>query len=229
LADDLQTFRTRIRRYLRETNADTSFWTEPFLNQMFNASYRHRCAQLIMAFEGFFTQVATRDLTADKDTYGLPEGTQRVLKIELVRSDGTTVPLERWERHDESNPTSTNSSVGDSYLPNYRPLSNGFKLEPGPTETVTDGLRIEYSGVPVILSANADKLHPSYPELLDELLVLDTVVLALQAEGVHEAGPQAAIYRMRSEWEFQFERFIEQRFVSRDRIDPFIVGPDIDY
>lgn len=228
MADNLSTLRTRIRRYLRENNPDTSFWTDSFLNQMFNACYRRRCAQLIMEYEGWFTQVATRDLTINKSTYGLPDGAQRVLKLELVRSDGRTTPLERWERHDEINPAAASSPVGDQYLPTFRPLANGFVLEPTPQETVTDGLRIEYTGLPAKLSSDGDFMHPSFPELMDELVVLDTVVLALQAEGSHEVGPQAAIYRMRSEWEFEFERLIAQRIVSRDRIDPFITGPDID-
>ncbi len=228
MADTLSTFKTRVRRYLREVNADTSFWSDAFLIQMFNASYRRRCMQLIMAYEGWFTQIATRDLTINKAQYGLPDGAQRVLKLELVRTDGSTSPLERNERHDEKNLAPTNSAIGDQYLPTFRPISNGFVLEPTPQETVTNGLRIEYSGLPVYLSGNSDQLHPSYPEIMDELLVLDTVVLAMQAEGVHETGPQAAIYRMRNEWEFDWDRFIESRMVFRDRIDPFIPGHDID-
>ena len=226
MADTLSQFKVRIRRYLREVNADTSFWTDAFLVQMFNASYRRRCMQLIMAYEGWFTQIATRNLTADKAQYGLPDGALRVLKLELVRTDGSTVPLERHERHDERNPASSNAGTGDGYYCTFRPISNGFVLEPTPTETVTDGLRIEYSGLPTYLSGNSDQLHPSYPEIMDELLVLDTVVLAFQAEGVHETGPSAAIYRMRNEWETDFERFTESRIVLRDKIDPFIVGND---
>lgn len=228
MADTLSQFKTRIRRYLREVNADTSFWPDAFILQMFNASYRRRCMQLIQAYEGWFTQIATRNLTASKAQYGLPDGASRVLKLELVRSNGSTVPLERHERHDEINPSSSSAGTGDSYFATFRPISNGFILEPTPTETVTDGLRIEYTGLPTYLSGNSDQLHPSYPEIMDELLVLDTVVLAFQAEGVHETGPSAAIYRMRNEWEFDWDRYIESRMVLRDRIDPFHPGGDVD-
>ena len=62
MADNLLQFRTRIRRYLRELNPETSFWTDSFLNQLFNAQYRRRCTQLIMAFEGWFVLVAIRDI-----------------------------------------------------------------------------------------------------------------------------------------------------------------------
>lgn len=222
MADNLAQFEERFRRYVREETATTSFWKQPFFRQMFNASYRRRCSQLIMAYEGWFTQVAMHDLTRGQSTYGNPPGLLRYLKVQLVRSDGRLVPLRRDERQEGIVIPDSSSPTGDHYLPTWRPLSNGFILEPTPNETVSNGIRLEYSGVPVFLNADADKLHPSFPEIFDELLVLDTVVLALEAEGVHESGPQAAIYRMRSEWEMDFERHIEQRSISRDRIDPFV-------
>jgi hypothetical protein len=175
-----------------------------------------------MAFEGWFVLVALRDIEADKSTYGFPDGLQRLQKVELVRSDGRTIPIKRHERHESVNNNNSTVGTGDQYTPNYRMLGNGIVLEPEPIQTVTNGLRIEYAGLPVFLSGDADKLNPSFPEILDELVVLDTVVSALEAEGVHESGPQAAIYRLRSEWEWDWERFIDQRTISRDKIDPFM-------
>jgi hypothetical protein len=175
-----------------------------------------------MAYEGWFTNVATRDLVAEKDRYGLPTGALRILKVEMVRSDTRTVPLRRWERHDEINPPTDSSAGGDHYLPQFRPLGNGFVLEPGPNETVTDGLRLEYTGLPTELTGDGDTLHPSYPELYDELVVLDSVVAALYAEGLHEMGPSRAINKMREEWEFDWDRFIDNRVVARNMIDPFV-------
>jgi len=189
---------------------------------MFNASYRRRCAQLIMAHEGWFTMIATRDLTDGQSTYGSPTGLIRFQKVQLVRSDGRIVPLRRHERHEGIVTPDASSPTGDSYLPSWRPLSNGFILEPTPNETVTNGIRLEYTGVPTFLNADADKLHPSFPEIFDELVVLDTVTTALQSEGVHEVGPTAAIVSMRSEWEDDFERFIQQRTISREFVEPFI-------
>ena len=58
MGDTLQQFETRTRRYLRETNENTSFWTQAFLRQMFSKSYLRRCGQLIMAYEGWFTNIA---------------------------------------------------------------------------------------------------------------------------------------------------------------------------
>lgn len=226
--DNLGQFRTRVRRYLRESDGDVSYWSDAFLNQLFNAAYRRRCSQLIMAHEGYFTLIATRDLEEGKSTYGFPSGTQRCLKVELVRSDGTRFPLERDEKIEVGVPPTTSSGAGDSYVPSYRPISNGFILEPTPQQTVTNGIRLEYSGVPVYLSNDSDTPHLAFPEILDEILVLDTVMAALEAERMHELGPGLAIQTMRGEWEIDWTRFVERRIIARERTTPQ-QGPWLDY
>lgn len=228
MADTLSQFRLRVRRYVRELDTSTSFWTETFLNQLFNAAYRRRCAQLTMSYEGWFTIVATRNIETGKEAYGFPDGLQRLLKLEIVRSDGTRIPLLRYERHETPNIANGSSGGGDTYFPNFRPFSNGFVLEPPPIDDQTAALRMEYTGLPAFLSGDFDKLHPSFPELLDELLVLDTVCAALDAEGLHELGPIPSIKTLRDQWDDDFTRFIDNRVVVRQRIEPFI-GPYSDY
>lgn len=221
MAETLSTYISRTRRYLKELDSSNSFWTDTFLIQLFNAAYRRRCAQLIMAYEGWFQLIATRDIEADKETYGFPDGLQRLIKLEIIRSDGIRVPLQRYERHGEINPDDGSTGSGDSYLPTYRPLSNGFVLEPPPIDTVSDGLRLEYVGLPTALSGSGDYIHSSFPAIYEELLVLDTVCLALDAEGLHELGPIPSIKSARMSWEQDFERFIENRMIARQRIVPF--------
>ena len=224
MANTLSTFRTQIRRYLKETNANTSFWDQNFVDQLFNAQYRKRCTQLIMAFEGWFVNVSVRDVTANTSRYAFPDGFLRLQKLELVRSDGTTVPIHRDERHYDSNPTG--SSGGDSYLPVYRLQGNGFVLEPTPTETVTNGMQLEWAGVPVALSAAGDTCHPSFPEIFEELLVIDTVVNAFDAEGVQESGLVRSLLRQRAELEENFDRFIETRSINQTSVVPFAIYED---
>lgn len=219
MSDTLSGFKTRIRRYLKEPNPDSSYWSDDFITQMFNGTYLLRSSQLIMAHEGWFKSVATRDIEAEQDRYAFPEGHQRTEKIELVRSDGRTVPIARWERHEAVNPTAT--AVGDLYKPTYRPIGNGFVLEPAPLEVAAGGLRIEYVGLPIALSADGDTLHPSWPTIFEELLVLDTVIAALDAEGMQESGQVRTIFRQRERWDLRFERFIDQRMISRTGVEPF--------
>ena len=211
--------KTRARRYAKELDSTTSFWTDSFMTQIVNAVYRRRCAQLIMAYEGWFTNVATRDLEADKARYAFPSGFQRLRKLELVRTDGRTVPILRHERHDSINPAST--ATGDQYLPDWRPLGNGFVLEPTPQQDVTGGLRLEYEGLPVELTSDGDSIHESFPDIYDELLVLDAVIAMFDAESVQQSGRIQSIRSTRSDWEEDFERFIEYRVVQRQEIEPF--------
>lgn len=227
MASNLGQFRTQIRRYLKETNPNTSYWDNNFVDQLFNAQYRKRCTQLIMAFEGWFVNVSVRDVTASQARYAFPDGFLRLQKIELVRSDGTTVPIHRHERHEYSNPTeSSGSSGGDSYLPMYRMQGNGFVLEPTPLETVTNGIQLEWAGVPVLLSGAGDTMHPSFPEIFEELVVIDTVVNAFDAEGQQESGLVRSLLRQRMELEENFERFIEMRTVATQEVQPFIIYED---
>jgi len=220
LKDNLSGYRDRVRRWLREVDPDLSFWSDTFLTQQINTAYRRRCAQLVMAHEGYFTNVAIRDLEANKARYAWPNGFERLLKLELVRTDGTTVPLERDERHFRVNFKPT--SGRDSYLATYRPISGGFVLEPGPSETVTEGLRMEYHGLPAQLEVNGDSWHTDFPRSFDELIILDVVVAAFDSEGLVENGTARTVLRQRQDYEWDWERYVDNRHISTNKINPFV-------
>lgn len=219
LTGTLSNFITRVRRYLKETDATKSHWSDDFLKHLFNAQYRRRSAQLHMAHEGFFTIVATRDLVAEQARYAWPAGFSRLLKMELVRDDGRTVPIERFERHRDVN--FSPSTSGDTYKPTFRPIGSGFVLEPAPVEGDEDALRIEYVGIPEELTANGDSLHSDFPKILDELLVLDTAVAAFDQEGMQETGQFRTLLRLRQEWELDWERYVDGRMVMSQQVTPF--------
>jgi len=220
LTGTFSNFIVRVRRYLNEETSSKSRWSDAFLQQLFNAQYRKRAGELYMAHEGYFTMVATRDVVADQSRYAWPDGFSRLLKMEVVRDDGRRVPIQREERH--YNVLTPPNSGGDDWLPTYRPIGSGFVLEPASNQTITNGLRIEYTGVPEELTENNDRLHSDFPALVDELLVLDTVVAALDAEGLQETGQLQTVLRQRQEWEVRWERFIDGRMVSRNKVTPFV-------
>ncbi len=220
LTGTLSNYITRVRRYVGEVDEDKSFWKTPLIKQIFNAHYRKRCAELVMAYEGYFTIVATRDTVANQERYAWPTGFERLQKLEIVRSDGRTVPIQRQERHYHMNPKPATS--GDSYLPNYRSIGSGFVLEPAPTLGVAGQIRMEYIGTPAELTADDDQLHSDFPSILDELLVLDTACALYDQEQSQEEGRMRSLLRQRSEWELQFERFIDNRMISQDKVTPFI-------
>ncbi len=219
--DNLGGLRNRVRRYLHEVSPDNSFWSNTFMDQQINVSYRRRSAQLVMAHEGFFTNVATRDLTAATERYAWPPGFERLLKMELVRSDGTTVPLERNERHYTVNFSDTGGNTQDSYSPHYRPIGGGFVMEPAPGSTVPNGLRIEYYGLPTQMQHDGDSLHSDFPRSFDELIVLDCVIACMDSENMMESGQMRTSIRNRAEWEYDWARFIDSRVISTNKIMPF--------
>lgn len=219
--DNLGGLRDRVRRWLHELAPGNSFWSDTFIDQQINVSYRRRSADLVMAHEGFFTNVATRDLVADQERYAWPPGFERLLKLEVVRTDGTTVPLERQERHFSVNFTDVNNTQ-DSYVPTYRPIGGGFVLEPAPGETVTGGIRLEYYGLPTLMQADGDSLHVDFPRSMDELVVLDATVACMDSENLMETGAMRTALRQRADWEVSFERYIDNRVISTNKIQPFI-------
>ena len=218
--DNLAGLRNRVRRWLHELNDDTSFWGNTFIDQMINVSYRRRCGQLVEAFEGFFTNVATRDIVADQARYAWPPGLERCLKMEIVRTDGATVPLQRFERHYAANFTN-NAADGDVYNPTFRPISGGFVFEPTPSSAVTNGIRMEYFGLPTLMQNDGDSMHADFPRTLDELVVLDAVVACMDSENLQEGGTARSAGRMRAEFELDWERYIDNRVIGTNKIMPF--------
>ena len=220
IEDNLGGLRNRVRRWLHELAPGNSFWSNTFIDQQINVSYRRRCAQLAMAYEGYFTNVATRDVTDNQARYAWPSGLERCLKMELVRSDGTTVPIERNERHYAPN-FESNTNTQDSYNPHYRPFGGGFVLEPEPGETVSNGIRIEYYGLPTQMQQDGDSMHADFPRSMDEIIVLDVVISCMDSENLLETGQMRTAVRNRTDWEHDFARYIDMRVVSTNKIMPF--------
>ncbi len=220
LTGTLANFIVRIRRYVGEEDADKSFWSDDLVKQVFNSCYRRRSAELIMAFEGYFTVVATRDTVTNQERYAWPSDFERLFKIEIVRENGRTVPIQRQERHYAGKPSPQSS--GESYLPSYRSIGSGFVLEPAPLVGVAGQLRMEYAVTPTELTAEDDELHSDFPTMLDEILVLDTAITLFDTEQTQEEGRLRSVLRLRAEWELTWERFIDNRMISSNKVTPFM-------
>ena len=222
LDNNLAQYIIRVRRYLQENTASISHWTDDFVKQVFNTCYRRRCSELVRAHEGFFTLSGQTDLVADQSQYSWPTGFQRLLKLEIVRSDNSRVPLQREERHyGKVYPSTTAGGTQDTYLPNFRPVGSGFVLEPAPTDSVTNGLYMEWNGIPEELTADGDSLHSDFPRILDEVLVLDTAVSLFDSEGMQESGQMRTLLRLRAEWAEEFSQFVNSRMIHSQRVTPF--------
>ena len=207
---------------LHEVTASASYHTDDLLKELFNDQYRMRCNELVIAHEGYFTDIAITDLVASQARYPWPPGFERLIKIEIVRDDGSTIPIQRDERHEHGNPTP--SASGENYWPHYRPIGSGFVLEPAPADDDTDALRLEYYGLPARLTADGDTLHADFPLTFASLLVYDTVVAALDTELMQENGVVKTILRLRQEFEIKWERYIDGRMTAITAVVPFITS-----
>jgi hypothetical protein len=120
---------TRTRRYLRELNPNTSWWSEVFLLDMLNASYRLRNSQLIMADEGYYSFRAYTPVISNRAFYDWPNGFNRMLRLDLeVTATGASVPIQRWARRFDA--TESSMHLTSIFLPTYRPVGGGFIIEP---------------------------------------------------------------------------------------------------
>ena len=208
---------TRTRRWLHETVASESFFSDTFITNVINAAYRRRCGRLIMAYEGSFTQTALRDLVENQSLYSWPQGLIRLQRLDYVSADGIETPIPRYGRLFEAlNPTSVQPY-------SFRPVENGFKLEPTPTTTITNGLKIEYIATPAELTAMGDNTHADFPDIFTELIVLDAVCYLLDSEANMEDGVPRAALRARAEYEADFDRFIDNKMIKTQSIIPQVL------
>jgi hypothetical protein len=81
---------------------------------------------------------------------------------------------------------------------------------------------MEYIGTPAELTEDDDMMHSDFPTILDEIVVLDTACALYDQEQAQEEGRMRSLLRQRAEWELQFERFIDNRFISSNSVTPFI-------
>ena len=224
LLNTLESYLTRTRRYIKQEDPNNSQWSQDLLRQFINAWYRFRCTELVMAHEGYFTNLGTRDIIADQTRYAWPSSMTRLLKMEIVRSDGGRDPLPRWERHFTRLASSSAfvSNSGDGYSPSYRPVGSGFVLEPTPGETVSNGLYLEWNGTPDELTDDGDGFHSDFPQEFSELVVIDAAIACFDQEGMQESGQRLTLAAQRLEWADKFEQFIQSRIVSTQWVEPFI-------
>jgi hypothetical protein len=80
---------------------------------------------------------------------------------------------------------------------------------------------MEYAVTPTELTADDDELHSDFPSMMDEILVLDTAVSLFDQEQVQEEGRARSILRLRAEWDLDWERFIDNRMISSNKVTPF--------
>ena len=223
--------RAELRRLLRETTAADSFWTDPDLLDLFNSAIDLRNMQLGDAHEGWSTITADIDLVADQGNYAIPEGTDRIKRILIVKTEGSAtfeVPLTRNERWTEPLYQTSGSTVGRiGQIPTYRVKGEFITLEPKPTEAVVRGLKIELEAPSARLVNDGDKLALRFPGVIETLLIYDTWDLALgveDAQGNIDPNVRGRLKAFHRQFEASFFEYTSVRSYGRVFSTPYHLG-----
>lgn len=181
------TLKAKIRRILRETTANTSYWSDTLLLDLVNHAMDQRQAEMAEMHDGWITQAYLADTVANQREYALPEGVERVRAIYLRYTSGSQVEEIQLARNDRIGGDYFAPASGTSYRfsgprPTYRIIDNLFLIEPPDAETRTAGLRIEVDALAPALTGDSDKLALLFPLTTETLLVYDVVMMALGVE-----------------------------------------------
>jgi hypothetical protein len=221
--------RAEIYTLLRETEG-ASFWTPAQLLVLFNSALDHRVMQLATLDEGWVTDEYETDLVEDQREYPLPEGAGRVKRVVIQHTTGG-VKHERECHRDEQWGKNVYHGIGatsiESYHPTFRLQGNLIVLEPKPEFGATDGLRIDLELAPDRLSQDSSKIDLRFPDVMETLLVYDTVILALKME--HSLGrlPEDYLNHLMSfqkEYEAAFIDYCTDRTEGRFFGQPYRLG-----
>jgi hypothetical protein len=216
--------RTEIRTLLRETTSASSFWDDATLLYLFNACIDLRVMQLAMLDEGWVTDQVYTSLVSGQREYTLPEGAGRVKQVTLKYTLGSA-QIERDLVRDDQWGTDMAHGIGATSITNYQPTyqlsANLILLEPKPMFALTDALQIDLEAAPARISADADKIDLRFPDVMETLLVYDTVVLALSQENSQSNQPENYVNAMQS-----FQQQYEATFMeyASDRTEGLTFG-----
>ena len=225
------TMRTELRRLLRETTAASSFWSDASLLDHFNQSMDLRVMQLAEAHEGWMTDTYDIDSIANQSEYAIPEGTGRIKRIMWVTQEGSATyetPLTRDERFDRPlYEPGTSNATGRWYKPTYRLKGEYLILEPAPSETVVDAIRIEPESAPARLAADGDKLDLRFPDVTETLLIYDSWDIAMgveDAQGNTDEDVRGRLRVFHRKYEAAFLEFTALRSFGRIYSTPYNLG-----
>jgi len=216
--------RTEIRTLLRETTSASSFWDDTTLLYLFNACIDLRVMQLAMLDEGWVTDQVYTSLVSGQREYTIPEGSGRVKQVTLVWTSGGVQKEVDLSRNDQWG-TQITQGVGATSIENYRPTfelsANLILLEPKPMFSLDDALQIDLESAPARIAADGDKIDLRFPDVMETLLVYDTVVLALSQENSQSNLPENYVSAMQS-----FQQQYEASFMeyASDRTEGLVFG-----
>ncbi len=214
------TIRTKARRKLDETSP--KFWTDDDLNDYLDEGIKHYWQWMIDAVHpATLKETSSLTVTANSPAVPLPADYYKTKMLERILTDGTTDPLDFFERSEDTNPPS--SSTGDDYRPTYRFVGDDIILEGPPIFSSTSFLKLTYMFIPDDMTDDTSTPPSILGTMFPNMLIQYIVVAAKEKEesldpGGADLGP---IKRKLMEMEEKFKSTIETETLQRQYVEPF--------
>lgn len=166
--------------------------------------------------EGYGVETYQQDLTADQDNYELPEESAKIKRVFVKDSTSSNKRVIQQDRQYLGEYVTTSSGESTSFT--YRLKDNHLFLYPPPSETVTNGLIIEFEVATARIANDSDKLPDSWPPFSETLLILDTAIALLESDATAEGDLGASqitwLERRRLKYEAQWDEYTATRTTS---------------
>lgn len=217
---NLLALRTRVRSYIDEPTP--RFWTDAELNNWINQAYFYYYMELVDAYESYFATVVLINIVAGTATYPLPLDFDKIRLLERIVDGTTTVPLQEFNRIEAPNVIS-GFTYTNSYFPTYRFFGTNFLLEPTPSNSQTNGLRLEYVPIPLTMALDIDAPNPAFLDHWQEMIVLKAAISAKMKEEMvgNQGADLGPFMTMLTTWENKVKEALEQRTMARRYTEPF--------
>jgi hypothetical protein len=173
---------TNVRMVLGQTNASNSTWTDEELIEYLNKGIRRYFIEIVQTGEGQFTTTSDLDLVASTETVALPSDFFKIKNVWKRVSGGYQIL--NYRNSLSEGYSTTGSSTGDSYRPNYYLRGNNLVLRPVPSSSETDGLRIEYVQFPETMLTGGDSLTAQVSPVFKDLIEAYAVYMAKLKESM---------------------------------------------
>lgn len=184
-----------IYRRLGEAKGN-SHWDQLLILDLWNEKKDYREMQLQEQHEGFSKSTHYANLAINQDHYSIPPEAGRVSQVVRVYpDDNREEPLTRHEQYTEARPRPGGGVMVGPDPMTYRLIGNFIKLSPPPDQAVVNGLKIEMEYATDLFSGSpTEKLPVDWPMFTENLLILDTVLAALEIED-DQGAPQDGVVR----------------------------------
>lgn len=212
---NLLQIRTETLRYLDDDGE--SFWDTTEINSYINSAYEYYYSLAVDEnYSGLLSTPASLSIVSGTETVALPVDFFKTKMLERVFPT-KTVAMYYCDRLDGANLlTSTDQSY---YLPSWKIVGANIVLEPTPSASYANGLKLSYWPIPTLMAADIDTPATGFRAPWHRML---PVRAAMMAKGGREENDISQLERILSPMEINFMNNLESITASRKFVEPFM-------